>query len=225
MSCTSSSFNAQQRNAKSVVQNASRRRRRRRQKQRPIAKTDDVDALSGGGGAHRIDGDAIFLHAGLVQRGTNRCLMSRARRTSRNTNVKVEAKAGTANDGGKERHQQSSRCCSIATAFSVETEELQIGVQRVLCTYSVCNWNRECKWSGRRRITTCWQNTVGGGKPKNAMAFKENTWPTVTKSDKYGTGMVTDEGIQDQLIDDLQDKKTEFIRKSSRKSPPREEGF
>jgi HAD superfamily hydrolase (TIGR01509 family) len=56
-------------------------------------------------------------------------------------------------------------------------------------------------------------NTVGGGKPKMRWHFKENTWPTVTKSDKYGTGMVTDEGIQDQLIDDLQDKKTEFYKK------------
>jgi len=56
-------------------------------------------------------------------------------------------------------------------------------------------------------------NTVGGGKPKMRWHFKENNWPTVTKSDKYGSGMVTEEKIQDQLIDDLQDKKTEFYKK------------
>merc|ERR1719331_2633317 len=33
-------------------------------------------------------------------------------------------------------------------------------------------------------------NTVGGGKPKMRWHFKENKWPTVTKSDKYGTGEV-----------------------------------
>ena len=56
-------------------------------------------------------------------------------------------------------------------------------------------------------------NTVGGGKPKMRWHFKENKWPTVTKSDKYGTGEVLETSIQDQLIDDLQDKKTEFYKK------------
>ena len=56
-------------------------------------------------------------------------------------------------------------------------------------------------------------NTVGGGKPKMRWHFKENKWPTVTKSDKYGKGEVLETSIQDQLIDDLQDKKTEFYKK------------
>jgi len=61
-------------------------------------------------------------------------------------------------------------------------------------------------------------NTVGGGKPKMRWHFKENKWPTVTKSDKYGTGEVLETSIQDQLIDDLQDKKTEFYKKNRRGS-------
>ena len=121
MSCTSSSFNAQQRNASVVHAFASSSSSKAATyRKRPMMAT----RFSGGGGAHRIDGDAIFPSAGLVQRGTNRCLMSRARRTSRNTNVKVEAKAGTANDGGKERHQQKFALLFDCDGVLVETEEL-----------------------------------------------------------------------------------------------------
>ena len=214
MSCTSSSFNAQQRNA-SVVQNAfasssSSSSKAATYRKRPMMST----RFSGGGGAHRIDGDAIFpSNAGLVQRGTNRCLMSRARRTSRNTNVKVEAKAGTANDGGKERHQQKFALLFDCDGVLVETEELH----RLAYNASFAHFGVQLEPGVQMEWTPSYYdvlaNTVGGGKPKMRWHFKENTWPTVTKSDKYGTGMVTDEGIQDQLIDDLQDKKTEFYKK------------
>ena len=117
-SCTS--FNAQRRNA-SVVHAAFASSSSKVHCKRPMSTHHQKSA---GGGAHRIDGDAIFPSAGLVQRGTNRCLMSRARRTSRNTNVKVEAKAGTANDGGKERHQQKFALLFDCDGVLVETEEL-----------------------------------------------------------------------------------------------------
>ena len=221
MSFTSSSFNAQQRNAKSVVQNAfASSSSKAAHRKRPMMSTHHHhhhQKSAGGGGAHRIDGDAIFpSNAGLVQRGTNRCLMSRARRTSRNTNVKVEAKAGTANDEGKttknERHQKFALLFDCDGVL-VETEELH----RLAYNASFAHFGVQLEPGVQMEWTPSYYdvlaNTVGGGKPKMRWHFKENTWPTVTKSDKYGTGMVTDEGIQDQLIDDLQDKKTEFYKK------------
>ena len=211
MSFTSSSFNAQQRNASVVHAFASSSSSKAATyRKRPMMST----RFSGGGGAHRIDGDAIFPSAGLVQRGTNRCLMSRARRTSRNTNV--EAKAGTANDGGKtttnERHQKFALLFDCDGVL-VETEELH----RLAYNASFAHFGVQLEPGVQMEWTPSYYdvlaNTVGGGKPKMRWHFKENTWPTVTKSDAYGTGMVTDEGIQDQLIDDLQDKKTEFYKK------------
>ena len=203
MSFTSSSFNAQQRNASVVHAFASSSSSKAATyRKRPMMST----RFSGGGGAHRIDGDAIFPSAGLVQRGTNERCLSRARRTSRNTNV--EAKAGTTN----ERHQKFALLFDCDGVL-VETEELH----RLAYNASFAHFGVQLEPGVQMEWTPSYYdvlaNTVGGGKPKMRWHFKENTWPTVTKSDKYGTGMVTDEGIQDQLIDDLQDKKTEFYKK------------
>ena len=209
-----SSFNAQQRNA-SVVHAFASSSSKAAHRKRPMSTHHHHQKSAGGGGAHRIDGDAIFPSAGLVQRGTNRCL-SRARRTSRNTNV--EAKAGTANDDGGKTTTKNERHQKFALLFDcdgvlVETEELH----RLAYNASFAHFGVQLEPGVQMEWTPSYYdvlaNTVGGGKPKMRWHFKENTWPTVTKSDKYGTGMVTDEGIQDQLIDDLQDKKTEFYKK------------
>jgi HAD superfamily hydrolase (TIGR01509 family) len=58
-------------------------------------------------------------------------------------------------------------------------------------------------------------NTVGGGKPKMRWHFGQTSWPVVMNPelrDQY-PDTLTDEACQDRLIDDLQDKKTEFYKK------------
>ena len=167
---------------------------------------------------HRIDDDAMFPNnAGLVQRGTNRSWFPLSKAlwgTLRNKNV--ETKAGTApHGGGKTTNERNQKFALLfdCDGVLVETEELH----RLAYNASFAHFGVQVEPGVQMEWTPSYYdvlaNTVGGGKPKMRWHFKENTWPTVTKSDKYGTGMVTDEGIQDQLIDDLQDKKTEFYKK------------
>ena len=53
-------------------------------------------------------------------------------------------------------------------------------------------------------------NTVGGGKPKMKYHFGENGWPTSV--DFFNGAVANGEDEQNQLVDALQDKKTEFYK-------------
>lgn len=53
-------------------------------------------------------------------------------------------------------------------------------------------------------------NTVGGGKPKMKYHFGENGWPT--SGDFFNGAVANGEDEQNQLVDALQDKKTEFYK-------------
>ena len=53
-------------------------------------------------------------------------------------------------------------------------------------------------------------NTVGGGKPKMKFHFGENRWPV--GADFFDGAIPNGEDEQNQLVDALQDKKTEFYK-------------
>ena len=73
------------------------------------------------------------------------------------------------------------------------------------CT-DCCDVNPCCIWPLSRLTFSCHAPQVGGGKPKMRHYFGLNGWPT---SSVLGGRAPADEAEQTQLIDALQDWKTE----------------
>lgn len=96
----------------------------------------------------------------------------------------------------------------------VETEELhRLAYNASFQHFQIHIDGVQCDWPPEYYDVLA--NTVGGGKPKMRWHFGQTNWPVVMNpalKDAYPDTLV-DEAVQDRLIDDLQDKKTEFYKK------------
>ena len=96
----------------------------------------------------------------------------------------------------------------------VETEELhRLAYNASFQHFQIHIDGEQCDWPPEYYDVLA--NTVGGGKPKMRWHFGQTNWPVVMNPELQGAypDTLTDEAVQDRLIDDLQDKKTEFYKK------------
>ena len=96
----------------------------------------------------------------------------------------------------------------------VETEELhRLAYNASFQHFQIHIDGVQCDWPPEYYDVLA--NTVGGGKPKMRWHFGQTNWPVVLNpalKEEYPDTLV-DEVVQDRLIDDLQDKKTEYYKK------------